>query len=125
MPCVAFCLGKRLLFLVIVLMTCLYREYLTFYVLSSQRRALPAVPTSNDLTFIALQTEKPLEPQLAVVDIVLHKATDEIASVAMIQTSTPADRIQYSDGIQKLQRYLSGNLSDQTTLSWRVRMKAL
>ncbi|KAG0618941.1 hypothetical protein M758_4G103400 [Ceratodon purpureus] len=74
-----------------------------------KRRALPALPTSNDLTFIALQTEKPLEPQLAVVDIVLHKATDEIVSVAMIQTSTPADRIQYSDGIQKLQRYLAAN----------------
>ena len=80
---------------------------LTFCILFSQRRALPTVPTSNDLTFFALQTEKSLESQLAVVDIVLHKATDEIVSVALIQTSTPADRIQYSDGIQKLQRYLS------------------
>lgn len=47
-----------------------------------------------------------MEPQLAVVDIVLHKATDEIVSVAMVQASTPGDRIQYSDGIQKLQRYI-------------------
>jgi len=72
--------------------------------LFAQRRALPAVPTSNALTFVALQTEKAMEPQLAVMDIVLHKATDEIVSVAMIQASTPGDRIQYSDGIQKLQR---------------------
>jgi hypothetical protein len=85
-----------------------------------QRRALPAVPTSNNLTFIALQTEKPLEPQLAVVDIVLHKATDEIVSVAMIPTSTPADRIQYSDGIQKLQRYPSQKMIKVTERLPRV-----
>ena len=69
-----------------------------------QRRALPAVPTSNDLAFVPLQTDRSMEAQLAVVDIVLHKATDEIVGVAMIQTSDPADRIQYSDGIQRLQR---------------------
>lgn len=72
-----------------------------------KRRALPAVPTTNGLSFVALQTEKPMEPQLAGMDVVLHKATDEIVSVAKIQASTPADRIQYSDGIQKLQRYLA------------------
>lgn len=51
-----------------------------------------------------------LEAQLAVVDIVLHKATDEIVSVDISrQTSDPADRIQYSDSIQRLQRCLTQN----------------
>jgi len=45
-----------------------------------------------------------MEPQLAVVDVILHKATDEIVSVAKVQASTPSDRIQYSDGIQRLQK---------------------
>jgi len=84
---------------------CLYSRWLILhYVLFAQRRALPAVPTTNGLSFVALQTEKAVEPQLAGIDIVLHKATDEIVSVVKIQASTPADRIQYSDGIQKLQR---------------------
>lgn len=70
-----------------------------------QRRSLPAVPTSNDLAFVPLQTDRSMEAQLAVVDIVLHKATDEIVNVdTSLQTSDPADRIQYSDSIQRLQR---------------------
>ncbi|KAG0630874.1 hypothetical protein M758_1G210200 [Ceratodon purpureus] len=75
-----------------------------------KRRALPAVPTSNDLTFVPLQTDRSMEAQLAVVDIVLHKATDEIVNVdTSLQTSDPADRIQYSDSIQRLQRYFAEN----------------
>jgi hypothetical protein len=89
----------------------LYHESLILYILyCPQRRALPAVPTSNDLTFVPLQTDRSMEAQLAVVDIVLHKATDEIVSVDISrQTSDPADRIQYSDSIQRLQRCLTQN----------------
>jgi len=74
-----------------------------------KRGALPTVPTQNGLSFIPLQLERPMEPQLAVVDVILHKATDEIVSVAKVQASTPSDRIQYSDGIQRLQKYIAEN----------------
>lgn len=67
-----------------------------------QRRALPSVPTSNNLVFIPLQTDRSMDAQLAVVDIVLHKATDEIVNVVI--TNPLGDRIQYSDSIKTLQR---------------------
>ena len=67
-----------------------------------QRGALPAVPTINDLVFVPLQTDRSMDAQLAVVDIVLHKATDEIVNVVI--TNDLGDRIQYSDSIQNLQR---------------------
>lgn len=66
---------------------------------------LPSVPTSNDLVFVPLRTDRPMETQLDAVDIILHKATDEIVSVTTIQTPNPAERIQYSDSIKTLQRY--------------------
>jgi hypothetical protein len=70
-----------------------------------KRRALPSVPTSNNLVFIPLQTDRSMDAQLAVVDIVLHKATDEIVNVVI--TNPLGDRIQYSDSIKTLQRYLA------------------
>ncbi|XP_024386761.1 inositol-tetrakisphosphate 1-kinase 6 [Physcomitrium patens] len=71
-----------------------------------KRRMLPSVPTSNDLVFVPLRTDRPMETQLDAVDIILHKATDEIVSVTTIQTPNPAERIQYSDSIKTLQRYI-------------------
>lgn len=72
-----------------------------------KRRALPAVPTSNNLVFVPLQTDRSMDAQLAVVDIVLHKATDEIVNVVI--SNDLGDRIQYSDSIKKLQRHLAEN----------------
>lgn len=70
-----------------------------------QRLALPLVPTQNGLCFVPIYLERPLEPQLACVDIILHKATDEIVSVSNVQAATVAERIEFSDGIQRLERY--------------------
>jgi hypothetical protein len=81
-----------------------------------KRGALPFVPlqqtiTANhaSLSFIPIQLDRPVEPQLAAVDLILHKATDEIVSIAQDPTATVAERITFSEGVQKLQRYLEAN----------------
>jgi hypothetical protein len=82
-----------------------------------KRGALPFVPlpqqtiTANraSLSFIPIQLDRPVEPQLAAVDLVLHKPTDEIVSIAQNPTATVAERITFSEGVQKLQRYLEAN----------------
>ncbi|KAJ0092934.1 hypothetical protein Patl1_27027 [Pistacia atlantica] len=47
----------------------------------AKRGAFPMNPTPNGLIFMPLTFETPLSSQLQVVDVVLHKATDEIMSI--------------------------------------------
>jgi hypothetical protein len=61
-------------------------------------------PTPNGLMFLPLTFELPLQSQLQLVDIVLHKATDEIISVDLSGSSESSNRITFSAGMQELQR---------------------
>ncbi|KAG6553781.1 hypothetical protein Mapa_004698 [Marchantia paleacea] len=70
-----------------------------------KRGALPMLRNRYGLSFIALQLNEPLEKQLLAVDVILHKATDEIVSVNPGQFGTLAS-IEFSQGIQNLQSYL-------------------
>lgn len=65
----------------------------------AKRGAFPLCPTQNGLVFVPLTSKLPLQSQLKDVDIVLHKATDEIVS---IQENKPT----FTQHMQELQRYL-------------------
>ncbi|KAH9296403.1 hypothetical protein KI387_039991, partial [Taxus chinensis] len=71
-----------------------------------KRGAFPILPTSNGLTFISINLDLLLIPQLQVVDLVLHKATDEIFSIDKDQSLSISEGVRFSDGIQQLQRYM-------------------
>lgn len=73
------------------------------FLYSLQRGALPMLRNSYGLSFVALQLNQPLEKQLLAVDVILHKATDEIVSVNPGHFGTLAS-IEFSQGIQNLQR---------------------
>ncbi|GMY33031.1 inositol 1,3,4-trisphosphate 5/6-kinase 4-like isoform X2 [Fagus crenata] len=72
----------------------------------AKRGAFPLYPTKNGLIFTPLTFELPLSPQLQEVDIVLHKATDEIISVDLSSRTNFSNRIVYTSGMQELRRYL-------------------
>ena len=65
----------------------------------AKRGAFPLCPTQNGLMFVPLTSKLPLSTQLKDVDIVLHKATDEILSVE-------ENKLTFTENMQKLQRYL-------------------
>ncbi|MED6215747.1 hypothetical protein PIB30_000752 [Stylosanthes scabra] len=65
----------------------------------AKRGAFPLCPTQNGLMFVPLTPMLPLSTQLKDVDIVLHKATDEILSIE-------DDKITFRENIQELQGYL-------------------
>lgn len=69
-----------------------------------KRGAFPTMPTSNGLTFISIDLDLPLMPQLQTVDVVLHKATDEISSVDEGQMSSISKGVIFSEGMQQLDR---------------------
>lgn len=69
-----------------------------------QRGALPISPTPNGLIFLPLTFELPLLSQLKHVDMVLHKATDEIVSVELSDSAESSSKITYTTGMQELQR---------------------
>lgn len=60
-------------------------------------------PSQNGLMFVPLSFDLPLLSQLQEVDIVLHKATDEILSVDM-SNSSQICKLTYSRGMQELKR---------------------
>lgn len=60
-------------------------------------------PTQNGLMFVPLSFDLMLVSQLQEVDIVLHKATDEIISVDL-SNSSEISKVTYSRGIQELKR---------------------
>lgn len=65
----------------------------------AKRGVFPLCPTQNGLMFVPLVSKLPLSSQLKDVDIVLHKATDEILSIE-------EDKLTFTQNMQELQRYL-------------------
>ncbi|QHO58843.1 Inositol 1,3,4-trisphosphate 5/6-kinase [Arachis hypogaea] len=65
----------------------------------AMRGAFPLCPTQNGLMFVPLTPMLRLSTQLKDIDIVLHKATDEILSIE-------DNKITFTENIQELQRYL-------------------
>lgn len=72
----------------------------------AKRGAFPLYPTPNGLIFLPLTFEIPLSSQLQKVDVVLHKATDEIISIELNNSPVSSNRITYTRGMQELQRYM-------------------
>ncbi|CAL5203180.1 unnamed protein product [Lathyrus oleraceus] len=68
----------------------------------AKRGAFPLCPTENGLMFVPLMATLPLASQLKDVDIVLHKATDEILSIE-------ENKLTFTQHMQELQRYLDQN----------------
>ncbi|GLJ49588.1 hypothetical protein SUGI_1051890, partial [Cryptomeria japonica] len=71
-----------------------------------KRGAFPILPTSHGLTFVSINLDLQLIPQLQVVDLILHKVTDEILSIDNDRSQSISEGIRFSDGIQQLQRYM-------------------
>ncbi|XP_071732293.1 inositol 1,3,4-trisphosphate 5/6-kinase 4 [Rutidosis leptorrhynchoides] len=69
----------------------------------AKRGAFPLKPTENGLTFLPLTYDLPILSQLKKVDIVIHKATDEISS---IERSNSSSKIIYTSRMLELQRCL-------------------
>ncbi|KAK6914435.1 Inositol-tetrakisphosphate 1-kinase, N-terminal [Dillenia turbinata] len=72
----------------------------------SKRGAFPMYPTENGLIFMPLMFDLPIPSQLQEVDIVLHKATDEIVSIELSNSSESSYKVTYSRGMQELERYV-------------------
>ncbi|CAJ1865664.1 unnamed protein product [Sphenostylis stenocarpa] len=65
----------------------------------ANRGAFPLCPVQHELMFVPLTSNLPLSSQLKDVDIVLHKATDEILSIE-------DNKLTFTQNMQALQRYL-------------------
>lgn len=61
-------------------------------------------PTQNGLLFVPLTFELPLAPQIQEVDVILHKATDEILSIDPDCCLDFPKGIAFSMGMQELER---------------------
>lgn len=61
-------------------------------------------PTQNGLCFVPLIFKLPLASQLQGVNLVLHKATDEIVSFNLNSFSELTERVTFSEGMQELKR---------------------
>ncbi|XP_028102800.1 inositol 1,3,4-trisphosphate 5/6-kinase 4 isoform X2 [Camellia sinensis] len=72
----------------------------------AKRGSFPLNPTQNGLIFMPITFELPLSSQLQEIDIVLHKATDEIVSIEMSTSSECFDKITYTTGMHELERYI-------------------
>ncbi|KAL7176682.1 hypothetical protein ACSBR2_030098 [Camellia fascicularis] len=72
----------------------------------AKRGSFPLNPTQNGLIFMPITFELPISSQLQEIDIVLHKATDEIVSIEMSTYSECFDKITYTTGMQELERYI-------------------
>lgn len=68
----------------------------------AKRGAFPLCPTQNGLMFMPLISDLPLSTQLKEVDVVLHKATDEILSIK-------DDNINFTQSMQELGKYFEHN----------------
>ncbi|KAM1260315.1 hypothetical protein ACFX2G_026349 [Malus domestica] len=64
----------------------------------AKRGAFPMYPTQGRLMFVPLTFDLPLAPQLQEVDVVLHKATDEIISINLDNSVLSSNSITYSRG---------------------------
>lgn len=72
----------------------------------AKRCAFPMCPTTNGLIFMPLTFALPISSQLKEVDVVLHKATDEIISIELCSSSELSSRITFTEGMQELRRYM-------------------
>ncbi|XP_038990410.1 inositol-tetrakisphosphate 1-kinase 6 isoform X2 [Phoenix dactylifera] len=70
----------------------------------AKRGAFPMYPTQNGLLFVPLTFELPLAPQIQEVDVILHKATDEILSIDPDYCLDFPKGIAFSRGMQELER---------------------
>lgn len=61
-------------------------------------------PTQNGLMFVPLTFDLPLASQIQKVDVILHKATDEIISIDPGNFSDLPKGISYSRGMRELER---------------------
>ncbi|XP_024977806.1 inositol 1,3,4-trisphosphate 5/6-kinase 4 isoform X1 [Cynara cardunculus var. scolymus] len=77
----------------------------------AKRGAFPLNPTQNGLIFLPLTFDLPILTQLKKVEIVIHKATDEISSIERSNSSDCSSKIIYTRGMLELQRCI-GELSD-------------
>lgn len=77
-------------------------ELMYFFFLFWQRGAFPMYPSQNGLIFMPLTFALPISSQLQEVDVVLHKATDEIMSVELNSSSELPNRITYTNGMQEM-----------------------
>ena len=59
-------------------------------------------PSQNGLIFMPLSFAFPISSQLQEVDVVLHKATDEIMSIELNGSSELPNKITYTRGMQEL-----------------------
>ncbi|KAJ9561774.1 hypothetical protein OSB04_006934 [Centaurea solstitialis] len=77
----------------------------------AKRGAFPLNPTKNGLIFLPLTFDLPILSQLKKVDIVIHKATDEISSIERSNSNDGCSKIIYTTRMLELQRCI-GELSD-------------
>lgn len=70
----------------------------------AKRGAFPLNPTQNGLIFLPLTFDLPISSQLKKVDIIIHKATDEISSIERTNSSNSSSKIIYTKGMLELQR---------------------
>ncbi|GAB2227835.1 hypothetical protein Droror1_Dr00009662 [Drosera rotundifolia] len=72
----------------------------------AKRGAFPMYPEESGLMFVPLTSELPMMSQIKELDVVLHKATDEIVTIDLSSTSGALPKITYSNGLQQLRSYL-------------------
>lgn len=72
----------------------------------AKRGSFPRYPTQNRLMFVPLTSNFSLASQIQDVDVILHKATDEIISIDPGNFSDLSRGISYSRGMQELERYI-------------------
>ncbi|XP_017976790.1 PREDICTED: inositol 1,3,4-trisphosphate 5/6-kinase 4 isoform X1 [Theobroma cacao] len=75
----------------------------------AKRGAFPMCATPNGLIFLPLTFKIPISTQLEEVDVILHKATDEIVSIELNSFSEPSYRIAFTTGMQELQRNIENH----------------
>lgn len=75
----------------------------------AKRGAFPMDPTQSGLIFLPLTFELSISSQLQEIDAILHKATDEIISIELSNSSGSSNRITYTSDMQLLKRYLDNN----------------
>ncbi|EHA8591940.1 putative Inositol-tetrakisphosphate 1-kinase 6 [Cocos nucifera] len=80
----------------------------------AKRGAFPMSPTQNGLLFVPLTFELPLASQIQEVDVILHKATDEILSIDSDCCLDFPKGIAFSTGMQELESNFNpyGNTQD-------------
>ncbi|GMH18269.1 hypothetical protein Nepgr_020110 [Nepenthes gracilis] len=72
----------------------------------AKRGAFPIYSEQEGLMFLPLTYELPMPLQLQELDVVLHKATDEIISIELSDFSAASPKISYTGGMQELKRSL-------------------